>query len=426
MFQPETCWCLRRLVQLFVLALVCQGGSAQELRFQVGHTNDILNVKFSPDDSKLISYSAGDGWLCYWDVTTGQLLWKSKTEFIRKAEERANLEQFGWNKDQSLVYSRSRNGAFQTWDANSGRILSVSEANPAERAFGESGNKISVRKDYENFYLTNSETNQRSTIKVFSRIGSAYAVSHDGRRFAEGGSWGNAVIRITTIGNPSSFYEMKGGRIAPYVRSELETKLLEQQRLREAELSAARARRDKRAAVDTEEFKKQVSISFDHYGEMTDLGEQRIVESGVPSKSKVRKSREDANAIWLRLHNDSQLPIQIPTQSMYLPNPKCFFEFSAGNKILGLCDDREISIWFGLDDKSGKSIPYGYGFDFGSSAILLPKTSVLFAVPRAVLEKGRAIRLDYTFQAETDDRKNGDYGTPKTMRFKEADLPKTH
>jgi len=414
---------MKRLLQLFVLALVCQSGSAQELRFQFGHTNDILKVKFSPDDTKLISYSAGDGWLCYWNVTTGQLLWKSKTEFIRRSEERANLEQFGWNEDQTVVYSRSQNGTFQTWDANTGRILSVSDTNPAERAFAESGNKISVRKDYSNFYLTNSKTNQESTIKAFSRTGSVYDVSHDGRLFAEGGSWGNAVIRVTRIGDPSSFYEMKGGRIASYVRSELETKLLDQQSLREAELHAARARRDTRAAVETEEFKKRVYISFDHYGDMTDPGEQRIMESGVPNKSKVSKSRKDANAIWLRLHNDAPLPIQIPTQSMYLPNPKCSFEFSAGNKILGLCSDREISIWFGLEDKRGKSIPYG--FDFGSSAILLPKLSVLFAVPLAALQNGRAIRFDFTFQAETDDRKSGGYGTPKTLRFREADLTKT-
>lgn len=369
----------------------------------------------------LFSYSAGDGWLCYWNVTTAQLLWKSKTEFIRKAEELANLEQFGWNEDQTLVYSRSQ--AFQTWDANTGKILSVSDTNPAERAFAESTNKISVRKDYSNFYLTNSKTNQESTIKAFSRTGSVYDVSHDGSLFAEGGSWGNTVRRVTRIVDPSSFYEMKGGRIAPYVRSELETKLLDQQSLRVAELHAARARRDTRAVVETEKFKKQVYMSFDHYGDMRDPGEQRIMESGVPSKSKVRKSRKDANAIWLRLHNDSPLPIQIPTQSMYLPNPKCSFEFSAGNKILGLCSDRDISIWFGLEDKNGKLIPYG--FDFGSSAMLLPKSSVLFAVPLAALQNGRAIRFDFTFQAETDDRKSGEYGTPKTLRFREADLPKT-
>lgn len=177
---------MKGLLQLFVLTVVCQSGSPQELRFQFGHTNDILKVKFSPDDTKLISYSAGDGWLCYWDVTTVRLLWKSKTEFIRKTEERANLDQFGWNEDQSLVYSRSQNGAFQTWDANTGRILSVSDTNPAERAFAESTNKISVRKDYSNFYLTNSETNQESTIKAFSRTGSVYNVSDDGRLFAEG------------------------------------------------------------------------------------------------------------------------------------------------------------------------------------------------------------------------------------------------
>lgn len=149
-----------------------------------------------------------------------------------------------------------------------------------------------------------------------------------------------------------------------------------------------------------------------------------MIESGDPDKSKVKKSRDDANAIWLRVHNDSSLPIRIPTQSMYLPNPKCFFEFSIGNKILGLCDNQEISIWFGLEDKNGKSIPYG--FDFGSTATLLPKTSVFFTVPRAALHNGKAIRFDFTFQAETDDTRSGDYGTSKMLRFRETDLPKIH
>jgi hypothetical protein len=414
----------RSLLPILALSLFCQITSAQEVRFQTGHTHDILKVKFGPDDRRLISYSWGDGWLCYWDVTTGHLLWKSKTDFIRKAEEHANLEQFGWSADQTLVYSKSENGTFQTWDAKRGRILSVSEATPAESAFAESRKNISVTRDYVNFYLTNSETHHKTTIEAFSRTGTVYDISHDLKLFAEGGSWGNAVIRITTISNPISFYEMKGGRIAPYVRSELETKLLEQQRLREAELREARARRDKRAALDTEEFKKRVYISFDHFGEMIDPGQQRMMESRKPNKSKVRKSREEGNAVWLRLHNDSPLPIQIPTQSMYLPNPKCSFEFSAGNKILGLCDDREISIWFGLEDKNGKELPYG--FDFGSSAILLPKASVLFAVPHDVLQDGRSIRFDFTFQAETDDRKSDDYGTPKPLRFSEANLPKPH
>jgi hypothetical protein len=401
-----------------------QSGTAKELPFQTGHTHDILSVKFSPDDSKLVSYSAGDGWLCYWDVKTGQLLWKSKTGFIRKAAERWNLEDFGWNGDQSLIYSRSQNGTFQTWDAKSGRILSLSETIPAEKVFTESTKRISVTKDYSSFCLTNSETNEKSTIKAFSRTASVYDVSHDGRLFAEGGDWGNAIIRVTKIGDPKISYDMRGGRIPPYVQNELETRLLEQQRLRDAELRGAKALRYKPAAVETEGFRKQVYVSFDHYGEMTDPGEQRMIESGDPNKSKVRKSLEDAKAIWLRLNNDSPLPIRIPTQSMYLPNPRCFFQFPSGKKTLGLCDNREISIRFGLEDKNGRSIPYG--FDFGSTAILLPKTFVLFAVPRAVLQNGKAIRFGFTFQEEPDYTGSGDYGASKVLRFRETDLPKSH
>ncbi|MEP6570560.1 MAG: hypothetical protein ABJC10_12370 [Acidobacteriota bacterium] len=64
-----------------------------------------------------------------------------------------------------------------------------------------------------------------------------------------------------------------------------------------------------------------------------------------------------------------------------------------------------------------------YGFDFGSSAVLLPKTSVLFAVPRAVLKDGNAIRFDFTFKKDDGDHKIEDYGTPNPLRLRESDLP---
>jgi len=54
---------------------------------------------------------------------------------------------------------------------------------------------------------------------------------------------------------------------------------------------------------------------------------------------------------------------------------------------------------------------------------LLPKTSVQFAVPRAVLEKGNAIRFDFTFLKDDGANKIADYGTPKPLRFRESDLP---
>ena len=405
------------LLFLFLLTIA----SSAQTKFQAGHTHDILKVKFSPDGSKLVSYSWGDSWLCYWDVRSGQLLWKRNTTFIEKADERYNLEEFGWSDDFSLLYSRSENGTFQTWDSKTGKLIQVSESDPRPKALSKIEKRISVTKDYRNFYLHDSVANHDITIPQFSRTGSVYDVSDDGKLFAEGGNWGNAIVRITEIGDPKHAIDLKGGRISPYVPTELETRLLAAGDQRRAKLDEAKAQRDKQAAVDTEAYKKQVYIRFDHYGEMTNPLELRMLESDEPKKSKERKPVAGAAAVWLRLHNDSPLPIRIPTQSLYLPNPKCFYEFSAGNRILGLCDDREIAIWFGLESQNSRPMPYG--FDFGSNAVLLPKTSVLFAVPRAVMENGNAIRFDFTFLKDESANKVGDYGTPKPLKFGESELP---
>jgi hypothetical protein len=413
---------MKAAILTFWILLVFNGATAQQKQFQSGHTHDILRVEFSPDDNRLISYSWGDGWLCYWDVISGQLLWKSQTNFIQKSDERSNLEDFGWSEDNRLIYSRSENGRFETWEASSGKLISVSETNPNENAFARTVRKISITKDYQNFYLTRSDTQERVSIPRFSRTGSVYDVSNNGRLFAEGGSWGNAVIRITEIGNPKNSYELKGGGILPYVPTELETKLLEEQKQRRDILREAQHQRENQAAIDTESFRKQIYITFEHYGDMTDPGELRMLESDEPRKSRESKSAADSKAIWVRLHNDSRLPIKIPTQSMYLPSPNCFYQFHGGPKVMGLCDNKEIAVWFVLEDKRGKVIPYE--FDFGSATILLPKTSVVFAVPRGILRNGNAIRFEFTFQNAASGGKSADYGKPRMLRLKESDLPK--
>jgi hypothetical protein len=89
--------------------------------------------------------------------------------------------------------------------------------------------------------------------------------------------------------------------------------------------------------------------------------------------------------------------------------------------MFGLCDNREISVWVGLEDKDGKPLPFG--FDFGSSVILLPGKSVLFAVPADVLKNGRAISFGITFQKPIDGKNVGDYGNERLLRFRESDLP---
>lgn len=142
-----------------------------------------------------------------------------------------------------------------------------------------------------------------------------------------------------------------------------------------------------------------------------------------PLEPEPPKSRDNANAVWLRLHNDSPLPIEIPTQSIYLPNGKCFFEFTGSLKISGLCNNSKISIWHGLKDTDNKWITFG--FDFGSSAILLPKTSVLFPVPLEILKNRNQIVFSFTFQKEINAQKVGDYGRAEELRFGEKDLPQT-
>jgi WD40 repeat protein len=237
------------------------------------------------------------------------------------------------------------------------------------------------------------------------------AFSPDGRTFVTGGEGQNILM-----------FDLETGEtlwsLFPVDREEFEQKKAGEAR------RVASINRDKENArladIENEPYADKVYITFDHYGDMTDPGQQRIVESGEPKTSKLKKPAEEANAVWLRLHNDSPLPVVIPTQSVYLPNKECFFVFPGGQRLSGLCDNREISVWFGLEDKDGKPIPYG--FDFGSSAFLLPGKSVLFAVPREILKNGNAVRFAFKFQKPNGENKIENYGNEKTLRFRESEL----
>jgi len=544
-------------LSLFFLLLV-QSGSAQRQQPAAGHTHDILEVKFSPDATILISYSAGDGWLILWDVKSGRLLWKTKTEFIQKADEYYALRCFAFSPDQNLIASGSGNGTVQLWDAKTGKFLWRADAHPnsvtavefspdgtriASAAapdegaseikilrvedgqilkklegescviiamkFDETGKllrtgdlegsvsqwqlesgkrtgpapasscrargpynwetsftpdlKIAAKRTgqmevtlrdsqtndvikklgadgyriysrfsadgekfifsgYGGFTFYNLATGKTHKIDEFSRTGSTIDLSRDGSLFAEGGSWGNAAIKLTETQNGKSrLLDGRGQNNPPYQPGELEVRLTKEKEQRWASLREAKIRRDKQAAVDVEKLRSQVYITFEHFGDMIAPGEHRIMESDEPSKSKVKKSAKEARAVWLRLHNDSPLPIKIPTQSMYLPDPKCFYAYATDKKLFGLCDGREISIWHGLEDGSGKPIPYG--FDFGSSAVLPPKTSVLFDAPLEILRNNNAIRFEFTFLKETERNKIESYGEQIILRFRRSDIP---
>ncbi|NLT65959.1 MAG: hypothetical protein GXX84_05090 [Acidobacteria bacterium] len=80
----------------------------------------------------------------------------------------------------------------------------------------------------------------------------------------------------------------------------------------------------------------------------------------------------------------------------------------------------EVSIWFRLEDIEGETF---HGIPFIPTAILLPKTSVLFPIPKEALSGNGSIQFNYVFQNEMDGNDLDDYGTEITLKFRASDLP---
>src|SRR5215510_16151053 len=89
---------------------VAQNSCAAQAPIQAGHTQDVIEVKWSPDDERLISYSGGDDYIRLWEVKTARLLWSARTTFIQQKDEHYTLTNFAWSPDQSLIASGGRNG----------------------------------------------------------------------------------------------------------------------------------------------------------------------------------------------------------------------------------------------------------------------------------------------------------------------------
>lgn len=714
---------------------------AQEVFFQPGHALPILAVKFSPDDEQLISYSAADQMMCLWDVRSGRLIWRAKTGFVRKCYESSNIEEFCWTDDGRTIITKSMNGSWQTWDAKTGTIISLSDTEPGIRLAAPHRKALDVVEDGADIVIRDPETKIVRRFK--SSAGVRYsATSNDGTLLAEAGGWSDPIIKITDIwsgqsrrlgahpnvinclaynpggsilaasgddgtiylfdasarclirvlagdSNPvaliffspdgsrliscdrnnrlklwdvatghalaendagfSSFgtrtfrridwspdretiltvkedevrlwkaedlksvrtlkvkekYEYRSSRrglgmiarsdtvpvidavfggdgkkiiaeyadgtlrtwdvrsgkqirrarpggghrtfhlssdgdtilgaaveagkprlkildaesgqgqasfdpgglgdvydfvISPdgkhaaaalceplvlvwaigdpkplhvvemgargfsalafspdgkilaaggenqnlmlfdvasgaklwqllpdYQPSELEVRLSRETKGRQEVIDKLMAQRDERAAAETPVFEKQVFITFEHYGVMRNPGSLRFSESGEPDKSRLRTSAEEAEAIWLRLHNDSPLPISLLASVPYLDAMTCEYRFAEGDVIRGLSPDREISLELDYEDKDGNATPPFYDNSF--VVHLLPKTSLLFAVPLWYLREGCRFKLRYSFQnASVKGSSRGalslDYGTEKLLKFSLADIPK--
>ncbi len=197
------------LFLFFAVLFLLQISNAQETFFQTGHTHDILEVHFSPDDSQLVSYSAGDGNLILWDVKSGRQIWTRKTSFIRKADESTNLKEFYWSKDGKTLVTKSVNGTYQTWDANTGKVLALTESKPNVDLIQPRTKIAAATKDVDSFTITNSKSGVTSKLDSISIGGRAFDLSYDGTLFAEGKGWSDASIKITNL-ESGRFYYLDG------------------------------------------------------------------------------------------------------------------------------------------------------------------------------------------------------------------------
>jgi WD40 repeat protein len=115
---------IMKLIFFFLSILSFTGFAvAQSSDSQAWHTNDITEIKFNKDATKLISNSAGDGWLFFWDVPSGRLIWRNKTGFIQRGDEYYTLTSFAFSPDENYIASGSGNGTVALWDAKTGHLV---------------------------------------------------------------------------------------------------------------------------------------------------------------------------------------------------------------------------------------------------------------------------------------------------------------
>ena len=177
---------------------------AQSGPFQQGHTHDILDVAFSPDDKQLISYSVADGWLILWELETKRVIWRSETGFLRKPPGSSRIRTFYWSEDGKRLITGNVNGTFQTWDLKTGDILTNSDSKPDIEIKEPVRSNTNLYRESTKLVVRKPGVANPVTLPKFGN-NSALALSNDGTMIAEGKGWGDPVIKVTNIETKKSF-----------------------------------------------------------------------------------------------------------------------------------------------------------------------------------------------------------------------------
>jgi WD40 repeat protein len=334
---------------------------------------DLRSVVFSADGRFIASgYDEGDSRVDLWSVQSGKLAGKldKDSEYVRS---------ISFSPDGKMIVTGHLADALKLWDAKTGKLI-------------------------RQFKQPFSEDDQ-------------VAFSPNSERFASGGENGNVML-----------WDVRTGKLIwSVIPVDWEAeKRAEEEAQQEAKAAAILEAERKQKTVDADKeaaaWEKQVTITFEHFGEPTNPLEQRMMEKGEPNKSLTKQSAADAKGVWLRLSNSSPLPISFRTNSFYFPRPNCGVKLSNGANAPGLCDGREISIQYQIEDANGKRVPFG--IDVASTSVLPPGASVLFSVPRVHLENGRTIFIGYSYLKESEKHELDEYGTAHRVVFRISQLPR--
>lgn len=344
---------------------VWEAGRANPLR--IIHTSDNSESSALSPDEKILAINDGEKPPQFWDWASGKIL-------RNLGEDASYVHNVAFSPNSHLMATSNISGKLLFWDARNAKLL----------------------RELDGGYSSDD----------------AIAFSPDGKRFASGGENQNIIVWDVQTGKRLWNILPVREKYRPTPEEVAEQNLENQH----AEEEAKRIEQEVAASAP------KVFVTFEHYGEPTNMMETRIAETGKPNKSLSKQNEANATGIWLRLHNDSPLPISMFTESMYLPGKdRCGYSSSKGKFYYGLCEGAEIGIQFSVRDASGK--PLRYGFDFGSISMLPPKTSVLFSLPRELLKDGRSIIIGYKFLKENQKSKLDDYGERREIKFTEANLP---
>ena len=369
-----------------------------------------LSVTFSPDE-KLILSGHEDGTVKIWN--------EKRPAPIRIIDTKAHGMRASFIQNgKTIATAGDDDGTLaKIWDADSGTLIrEISDpsfsyilglaSDPAGEMFATSGLGDTLN-------LWNSRTGK--LIRNLSHGDSAddaVAFSPNGKLIAAGGD--NQNISVWRTDDGTLVWQLLPRDV------EHEHIIAEKKKL----FNALRAERDAATAqadIEIAKLKDPVTITFEHYGEPIDEGAQRIGEYAKPHKRKDQPANV-AKGIWLRLRNNSQLPITISTLSMYMrPKGSCR-DVPATEKIaFGLCNGQEADLKYGIRDKNGEWVPHG--FDFGAIHVLLAGWSVVFSIDRSDIGNGRSIVVGFKFQKENEKGDLKDYGSDQTINFKSTDLP---